>query len=264
MKPVLDVATELATLNEQLEDRDREHTQRLDGLAHDFKNPLVLIANAFEQCSWRLTSEQLAAPEFTRVRAEVEWMIKFVDHMLDLARAEAGRTALRKQLVYVEELVADAAHTLDEFAAHQNRRIIVHPGSEELALIADEGLLFKLMTLLLSRAVRLTSAVVDVRTTTSLDGSTIFVDIVVDPLDVGRAKPRELFDRFSRPWSHHDDRQFGITGLEMSVAQWITEAHGGALKIAEADHQRTVIRASFPRATPRPSSWSARSRSEAA
>lgn len=257
--------SQLADLNLKLAERDHEHTQRLDELAHDLKNPVVLIANALEQCSWRLTPEQLAEPNFAMVRAEVEWVAKFIDHMLDLARASAGRTPLRRQLLYVDDVLGDAVESLHEFTEHQGRRIVVaQQANPNLALIADEALVFKLMVLLLSRAVRTTATQVDVRAGASHDGADVQVDIVVDRR-VGTAKPRQALDDLGRPWSHYSDRQFGITGLELELAQWITEAHSGSLTVADIDARSTVIRVTFPTAaaagvpsaTPRLSSWRA-------
>jgi len=256
---------QIADLHLKLAERDHEHTQRLDELAHDLKNPVVLIANALEQCSWRLTPAQLADPDFATARAEVEWMAKFVDHMLDLARATAGRTPLRQQLVFIDDVLDDAAESLAEFSLHQGRSIVLQrQPKNDLALIADEGLVFKLLVLLFSRAVRLTAEQVDVLVSTSPGNVSIYVDIVIARVarSVKPSLPVGATWRDGRSWSNHSDRQLGITGLELSIAQWITEAHSGSLTVAAADDHSTVIRITFPtasaagvnRARPRPSS----------
>ncbi|MFO0702306.1 MAG: hypothetical protein U0514_00260 [Candidatus Andersenbacteria bacterium] len=239
---------EATELRSQLETRDHEHTARLDELAHDLKNPIVHIANALELSGLEDPSVS-AESSFRKVRAEVDWMIKFVDHMLELARAEAGRTTLQKQLVYLDEVVDDAIEALAEFASRQDRRVERQSSGQlvDVATMADDGLVYKLFELLISRAIRLSPTTVQCRISTSLDGKLAYVDILVDRVpELAGIEPHELLGRLSRQWMHRDDRQFGITGLELSIAQWIMQAHNGSLTVAESDEQRTVIRTAFP------------------
>ncbi len=270
---VITQTTELSQLNDRLTQRDKDLTSRLDELAHDFKNPLTHMANALERATWMVgeDTEKLGA-DFATVRAEVMWMAKFVDHMLDLARADAGKVTLRRSPVLLADLLDDVVYELAKFCSVQGRSIewdkfVVH--ERNLSLQADAGLLFKVFRLLLTRAVRMTLTTVGLAVTTDMERRNVLVDIIVDPVGAasedtvdgtkapgrasgkpgrvsGQPKHKQLLERFEHEPGEGDDRLFGITGLELAIARWILSAHGGDLRIAEADERRTVLRATLP------------------
>lgn len=241
---------ELADLHRYLSNRDTELANRLDELAHDFKNPLTHMANALERATWTAeNSEDNLGKDFSLVRAEVMWMVKFVDHMLDLARAEAGKVQLRRKPVLLADLLDDVRYELSEYCRVQNRTISWSNQAKNfrnVSISADAGLLYKVFRLLLIRAVRMTAKQVHLALTLNSTERNVMVDLITTPTHRADDEHQNLLSRWDRDGQHGDDHHDGITGLELAIAGWVLKAHHGQLYIAEANERQTVLRATLP------------------
>jgi signal transduction histidine kinase len=239
---------DLAELNRTLELRKHDYAKRLDELAHDLKNPIIRMLNALDKETWT-SAEIRKVKEFIEIRSELRWVTKFIDQLLELGRAGAGKVVLQKQTVFLYDIVEDAMTEIRSFVHEQGRQVrwnsLVN-SMEDLQVIGDEGLIFKLLRLLLTRTTRLSRSNIDVSVTSDLKMTEAHIDILFAPHLNGAPAPHtQLLDQMETP-AIHEDRRFGITGLELNIAKWILEAHNGKLTIPEADQNRIVIRATIP------------------
>jgi K+-sensing histidine kinase KdpD len=237
--------SELAALNRRLAKRDHDHAVQLDELAHDLKNPITVISQT-------LANAPLTNQPYPRLletlRLETAWMTRFLDHILDLARAEAGKITPQRIGLSLADILDDTLESVAGFAATQHKRIqwasfVIH--ERKIEIQADPFLLYKMLQLLFVRAIRLSRDVTQVAVITDLIGKRAFVDIAIDARP-SQDNPSSMLIHLTHQPTHHQDRRFGITGLELSLAQWIMHAHGGSLLVTEVEHKRTVIRAEFP------------------
>jgi K+-sensing histidine kinase KdpD len=245
---VIKATNDLAELNRTLHLRERDYAKRLDEMAHDLKNPVIRMLNALDKETWT-RPEVRREKVFLEVRAELKWIAKFIDQLLELSRAGAGKVTLKKQIIFLHDIVEDAMAEIKQFAHEQGKQInwntLVH-SMEDTQIIGDEGLIFKLLILLLTRATRLSLSGIELSVTTDLATTEAHVDILFSPHSKTQPAPhRQLFKQIDTP-TIDEDRKFGITGLELSIAQWTLETHGGKLTVPEADQSRMVIRATIP------------------
>lgn len=214
-----------------------------DQLAHDLKDPIVVIANTLEQCSWRLEQLPQENQSLSRVRAEVDWMVKFIDQMLELARLEAGRTQRHLQLVFVDDLLHETVDELTEFVSARDRIIDVLPSDDnECAVMTDEGLLHRLLVLLLTYATRKATSKVQTRVCSWSATKSLCIEIIFDsePSTAAMDGP----DLQSLKWIDHSDRQFGMTGLELLIASRIAQTQCGSIEIGSKG-RRAFVRIDF-------------------
>jgi K+-sensing histidine kinase KdpD len=245
---VVKATYDLAESNRTLELREREYTKRLDELAHELKNPIIRMLNALDKETWT-KPEVRRGKEFIKIRSELRWVAKFIDQLLELGRAGAGKVLLQKQTIFLYDIIEDVMTEIRSFVHEQDRQVrwnsLVN-SMEDLQVIGDEGLIFKLLRLLLTRTTRLSRSNIDVSVTSDLKMTEAYIDILFIPHLNGAPAPHtQLLDQMETP-AIHEDRRFGITGLELNIAKWILEAHNGKLTIPEADQNRIVIRATIP------------------
>ena len=221
---------------------EREDRLRFDEFAHELKNPIVLMANAVEQCSWRIKNDN---SNFQNVRAEVKWMTKFVDQLLEIARAEAGRTSVHPHLIFLDDLLAETISELQEEATQYNCQVLPPKEiNDSLAIHADGGLVHRLVELIIFRSIYLASTCVRTKIGSIKSEGIIYVDFIID----GPKNPDRLRNLFSESpvWPKREDRIRGITGLEFSIAKWIAAMHGGCLAILDKSDLQFTIRTTFP------------------
>jgi signal transduction histidine kinase len=214
----------LKNLNVQLSKRDDSHARRLDQLAHDLRNPITYMHMSLEDAEW---DNQMVDQQIIK---HVRWLNKFVGHVLELSRAEAGKNQLEERPVNLAEILYDLALT------DKRIRVAIH---EDVAINGDDMLLLRAFSLLISQALLISKE----RVTVSLKRQSDNVLAIVS------SKPNETIDivqlkrsgsQFGELLANHTTRNLGLTGLELHICRWVAEAHRGRLDIAVQGGQLTI------------------------
>ena len=166
---------------------------------------------------------------------ETSRLIKIVEDLFTLTRADSGQYPLSREDVYLEEVVAECAHSARTLAREKNIELRVDASSECL-VHGDQALLRRMILNLLDNAIKYTAegGRVDIACRSTAAG------FEVDVTDTGPGIPPELqsriFERFFRadPARSRSGREGGA-GLGLSIALWIAEAHHGRLELVRSD-----------------------------
>lgn len=188
------------------------------GLAHEIRNPLAGIAGVMEIVGRDLPSNSAAKGVLGEVRHEVVHINKIVTELLEIARP--------KPPVYrPADLVAVTEHaslfTRDQASAkHVTLEII--KGDAVPLLEFDSGQIHQVILNLLLNAVQACSDGGSVRVQFSADDQTVTTTVS----DNGKGIPPDVLPNIFRPFF---TTKGNGTGLGLSLARRIVEAHGGRL-----------------------------------
>jgi len=196
--------------------------------SHELRTP-VSVARTAAQVT-------LAAPNRTEaeyrealgiVAGQTERLTRIVEDMFVLALADVEGRTLAPRYLYFDELVDDCVQAARVLAAE--RDITIALGAPEgVQMRGDDELLRRMVMNLLDNAVRY-----------SPEGSAVSVVVGVTPTqitltvdDAGpgipHAKQERVFERFVRL---ETARPTSGGGLGLPIARWITEQHGGSLRV---------------------------------
>jgi two-component system sensor histidine kinase KdpD len=215
---------------------ERLRTAVLDALAHEFKTPLTTIRTASG-----------GVLELNRLPPQEKELVKLIDEasgrLADLttkalrtARLDAGDAAPHRVRLELREVVNRLLKTADQAAGHEFVGIVTNGSAH---LLADSEMLNLGLGQLVDNAIRY-----------STPGSPITVAAATDEYDVrisvknlGEGIPvserSKIFERYYRvPGTSH--RANG-TGLGLSVAKRIVEAHGGKLWVEGGSGETTFV-----------------------
>jgi signal transduction histidine kinase len=195
-------------------------------------------------------SQQRNAHDYRRslgvVQDEAGRLSRIVDDMLALARADAGHP-LRKQELYLDDLLQEACKAAQVLAARQGVALKLEV-AEDVSLQGDEDLLRRLILNLLDNAIKHTPEGGSVAVSLAVTGS--WVRIVVS--DTGAGIPEEaiphVFERFYRV-DKTRSRADGGSGLGLSIAKCVAEAHAGSIDLVSHPGQGSTFTVSLPRST---------------
>jgi signal transduction histidine kinase len=167
---------------------------------------------------------------------ESDRLIRLVNDLLVLARADAGRSLLR-EAVPIQDVVADACNQARQL--DQQREII--ETSQDLTVLGDQDALKQVLLILLDNAIKHTQGVIRV--------ATVLVDsqVVISVQDQGPGFPADklahLFDRFYRG---DVDPSVPGYGLGLPIAKALVEGQGGLIEIESQPGSGTVVKISLP------------------
>ncbi|HEX8005597.1 MAG TPA: HAMP domain-containing sensor histidine kinase, partial [Trebonia sp.] len=213
--------------------------------SHELRTPLAAIRGYAELAVRHPVTDPAGIEQaLRRVEAESARMSVLVDELLLLARLDAGRP-LAKEPVDISRLAISAAS--DARAAAADHRWRLELPSEPVMVLGDEDRLYQVVTNLVSNAAKHTPAGTTVTIALAAGGEPGTVELSVT--DNGPGIPPELlatlFERFVRGDASRS-HEAGSTGLGLSIADAITTAHGGRIRV-ESVPGKTRFTVTLPR-----------------
>jgi heavy metal sensor kinase len=241
--PVLNAKDELGqlatTFNDLLDRLDQSFERQRRFVAdasHELRTPLAILRGEAEVA---MSHHGRAAEDYLEslgiLHEETSRLIKIVEDLFTLTRADSGQYLLSPEDVYLEEVVAECAHSARTLAREKNIELSVDASSECLVR-GDQALLRRMILNLLDNAIKYTAEGGRVEIACRATNTGFEVDVT----DTGPGIPPELqsriFERFFRadPARSRSGREGGA-GLGLSIALWIAEAHHGRLELVRSD-----------------------------
>jgi two-component system sensor histidine kinase BaeS len=161
----------------------------------------------------------------TSLRTEVEALSKLVDDLNQLALADVGALAYRKQTVDVVPLVEQALESYRERLAARGLRVET-AWNGAAPVFGDTDRLLQMLRNLLENSARYTDAGGRLRVGVRRDDGQICVEVEDSAPGVPADALPHLFERFYRVEASRS-RANGGTGLGLTICRSIAAAHGG-------------------------------------
>ena len=232
----------LARLNAAFEEQRRF----MADASHELRNPLSVINTA---TGVTLKKEHRAEEEYREalqmVAEQTRRLSRIVNDMFMLARADAGQYPLRKQTLYLNDLLEEAARAGAVLAADRRASVQV-TNLPEAIFHGDEDLLRQMLLNLVDNAVKFTPS--DGAVTLSLERrkDEYLLSVTDTGPGVSAEARRHIFERFYRAEKGRTRADDGA-GLGLSIARWIARAHNGDIELDDSETSRTkfIIRLPF-------------------
>ena len=235
---IVEEASELRHLNEQLRSLDRLKDDFVSSVTHELRTPLTSIRALAEMMADDPDMSPPQRAEFLRiVVAEAERLSRLVNQVLDMAKIESGHAEWHNADVDLPALLRQAADTVQELLRERGAQLVLElpdPATTPLpTLRADPDRLTQVVLNLLSNAVKFTPQGAG-RIVLRLIPDKEVVTVLVH--DNGPGVPAEqrslIFERF-RQGGDDGHRPQG-TGLGLPISRRIVEHFGGRLELLDS------------------------------
>jgi two-component system sensor histidine kinase KdpD len=225
---------------EALAEGNRMRTALLAAVSHDLRTPLASIKASVS--SLRQTDVTWSAEDEADLLATIEQNADRLDaligNLLDMSRLHTGSLQPFLRPTAVDEVAPVAVGGLDDSL----RLEMAVPDGFPLVL-ADPGLLERVLANLFSNALRYSPAGRPPELHASLDGVVVCLEVV----DHGPGVPDEQKERIFEPFERAGDRHPGV-GLGLTVARGFAEAMGGRISATDTPGGGLTIRVVLPAA----------------
>lgn len=227
---------------DKLRELDRTRSRFFANVSHEFRTPLTLTIGPLEDLQSGMYGDlpdQMSA-QVDLARRNAGRVLNLINQILEVSRAEAGRTPVRAHRLDLGAFLRDVASAYRPLAERKQQSLNVDiPGNENeasgvdgmLDVYADPQLLEKVVANLLSNAIKFTPPGGEVTLTLEPRPVTLCVLVRDSGPGIPDAELPYIFDRFYRATETTTWNQLG-TGIGLSLARELAELHGGALSAA--------------------------------
>lgn len=231
-----------ARLASELESKKSEARARevfMAVLGHDLRSPLASLAAGAEQLSAQAGNGHSAVLAQRMLRT-MQRMGLLIDDVLDMVRGRFGR-GISASTQPVEELDKLINDVVDEVRLANPKRSIHSRVDVVRPIVCDPVRVQQLVANLLSNALQRGDRDLPIVLSVDLPGE--FVEIAV--LNEGAVIPTEDQARLFEPYWRQDSEAHGGTSLGLFIAEQITKAHGGEMRVTSSEDGGTMFLASL-------------------
>ncbi len=234
--------TELESAYRQLEETLESQRRFVADASHELRTPLTTVRGNIELLRREPPIDaQERADILADTKDEVERLIRLVQQLLVLARADAGQ-ALPREPVPIRPLLEDVCRQARLLAP--DRTIHYEPAPDVLVL-GDRDALKQVFLVLLDNALVHTSRGATIElAAVAADGQ-----VAIRVRDTGPGIPPDVLPHiFERFYRGQVSRTGAGAGLGLSIAKELVEAQGGTITVKSKSGQGTVFTVTLPQA----------------
>lgn len=243
------LAIRFNNLLERLQDAFVQQRQFMADASHELRTPIAAALTASQvTLGGASRTEKEYREALTIVEEQMLRLRRIVGDMFLLAQADAHALQYRWEIVYLDEIVAEACRAIRFLAESKNLRLSVSKLSE-MPCAGDSGLLRQALLILLDNACKYTSAGGSIRIDVEITSETYLVRVADTGIGIPESAQPHIFQRFYRVDKSRSRAiaDGGGAGLGLPIARWIAEVHGGEITLESSDSSGSVFALHLPR-----------------
>jgi two-component system, OmpR family, sensor kinase len=234
--------TELESAYRQVADALDTQRRFVADASHELRTPLTTLRGNIELLRYDLPMDpKERADVLADTKEEIERLIRLVNQLLVLARADAGRS-LHREALKIKPLIEDVCRQTKSIAPS---RSITADIPEDLSVVADRDALKQVLLILLDNARVHTPSAASIEVTVAAIDHRINIQIRDTGAGIAPHTLPHIFERFYRGDA---SRSGGGTGLGLSIAKELIEAQNGQIAAESQMGQGTIFTVTLPRA----------------
>ena len=228
---------------------ERDHTKTLvTDISHQLKTPVSALKNCFTMCM-EADSEPERMDFLGRCAGQMDRLENLMTNLVNISRLETSLITLKRESVFLSDVLTDAVNTVYEKTLPQNIAIeLLDPDREceaRTPLFLDRRWTSEAIANLLDNAVKYSPAGSTVTLRLHRFYSYISLEVEDEGIGVPREEAGRIFQRFYRG-GHPSIKQTEGSGVGLYLARRILEEQGGTISVKSASKKGSVFIVHIP------------------
>jgi signal transduction histidine kinase len=241
---------EMATaLEHDVNELQRQEQLRRDlvaNVSHELATPLTAISGFTEA----LLDGMLHSPEereetVRRIARESARLRRLVDQLRQVARYEAGAQSLERAPLQLHTLVEETLAVLAPELSRQSVEAFNYLPPTLPLVYADGDRLTEILLNLTDNALRQVPAGGRIEVAARIEGDFVRVGVADSGPGIDTIDRQRIFDRFYRV-DRSRNSSTGGSGLGLAIVRALVEAHGGTIRVEDAQHGGALFSFTLP------------------
>ncbi|MDQ2957538.1 MAG: DUF4118 domain-containing protein [Actinomycetota bacterium] len=234
--------SEAAGAASELAQTDRARTALLNAVSHDLRTPIASAKAAVSslrsaEVDWTEADRQQLLANADQA---LDRLTALVTNLLDLSRLQAGALTVQIQPVGVDDIVNRALAMLSS-----TEQVVTDVSPELPEVLADPGLLERVIANVVENALRYSPATEQVRVVAERQGETVELRVIDRGPGIAPAAKAAVFEAFQR----RDDRAVSTgagVGLGLAIALGFVESMRGSIALEDTPGGGLIVSIALP------------------
>jgi two-component system, OmpR family, heavy metal sensor histidine kinase CusS len=217
--------------------------------SHDLRTSITIILATAQLSLQRHRTETQYREDLEKIVTECRTGATLLDALLSLARSDNFIHEVAFRHIDLSELVVNGCRRVEDLAESSGILLDWHLPHEPISIEGDELLLQRLLGILLDNAIRYTPESGEIHVEVTATETEALVTVHDTGIGMSEEVRQKVFDRFYQADLRERKKQAG-SGLGLSIARWIADAHGASLTVESTLLKGSVFRIGFARPVP--------------
>lgn len=242
-KDLQSIEVALNNLLARMQESKRQQARFVSDASHELRTPISVIQGYVNMLDrWGKEDEAVLNESIEALKNESDHMKDLIEQLLFLARGDSGRNTLKLvevdlndlvQEVYEESMMIDETHPY-EFSAC--------PGC---MVRGDVAMLKQSIRIFVQNAAKYSERGDTIHFTVGRSEQGVYYQVQDEGIGMQASEVVHIFERFYRS-DEARNSETGGSGLGLSIAKWIVDAHDGQIDVLTRPDFGTRFRVTFP------------------
>lgn len=212
----------------RMRESHRQQDRFVSDASHELRTPISVIQGYVNMLDrWGKEDEQILDESIEAIKNESENMKNLIEQLLFLARGDSGRNTLHFENFDLTETVKDV---WEESIMIDEKHVYQFEGKEQITVNGDMSMIKQSLRILVQNAAKYSKEGDGITLKSKIeDGRPCYV-VQDEGIGMAESEVIHVFERFYRAGSARNSAEGG-SGLGLSIAKWIVDAHGGTIEI---------------------------------
>ncbi|MFZ0455478.1 MAG: ATP-binding protein [Ignavibacteriaceae bacterium] len=227
---------------EKLLELDRVKTEFFTNISHEFRTPLTLIIGPLEKL---MDNDQIESVQrqYNLIHKNARKLLSLINQLLDLSTIDAGKMKLEIEKVNLVNFAKGILASFQSLAEDKNIRFDFFSGKESLELYIDKEKMEKIISNLLSNALKFTNDNGHISVSVLMKNSKVEISVEDDGIGISEQDLKNIFNRFYKAKS--SSIQEG-TGIGLALVKELVEIHFGTISVESRLNEGTKFIIEIP------------------
>ena len=226
----------------------KKQTEFVENASHELRTPLTIIQAKQELLLQEPNAKIIdKSEEIMLTLSETKRLSKLTKDLMILLRGSDSKKAknLQKEDVQIDELIQNIASPYMEIATAQGKELILNLNFQKDISI-DTNKIHQLLVILLDNSIKYTEKGDTIQINTFFKDNKCHIEVMDTGIGISDKGLKHIFDRFYRE-DKARNRATGGSGLGLSIATTIVNAHNGTIKALHNTPKGTIFVVRLPR-----------------
>lgn len=228
-KDLQSIEIALNSLLKNMKDNEKRQMRFVSDASHELRTPIAVIQGYVNMLDrWGKEDEQVLGESIEALKNESQHMKELVEQLLFLASGDSGRQHLNMERTDINRMVSEVWE--ESMMIDENHRYEFKGTESEACVNGDVAMIKQSVRIFVQNAAKYSEPGTTIKLGVSDEAG--YVSYLIEDEGTGMESSDiiHIFDRFYRS-DEARNGETGGSGLGLSIAKWIVDAHGGTIQV---------------------------------